>query len=74
MRMGIPTEGAFSFYVNYEPNTVDLENDRQLELIGAEETPTSDDTPTPGETASGETPSTSEPPETATGAPPDTRQ
>jgi methionine-rich copper-binding protein CopC len=35
---GDPAEGAFSFYVNHEPNAVDLENDRQLELIGAEGT------------------------------------
>jgi methionine-rich copper-binding protein CopC len=34
---GDPFEGAFSFYVQTEPNAVDLENDRQLEGIGAED-------------------------------------
>jgi methionine-rich copper-binding protein CopC len=38
---GDPKEGAFSFYVgDYEPNTVDLANDAQLEEIGAEGDPT----------------------------------
>lgn len=45
---GDPKEGAFSFYINYQPNAVDLENDSQLEGIGAEddETPTADATST----------------------------
>jgi methionine-rich copper-binding protein CopC len=38
---GDPAEGAFSFYINYEPNAVDLENDAQLALIGEEATPAS---------------------------------
>jgi hypothetical protein len=42
---GDPAEGAFSFYLNAEPNTVDLQNDEQLEQIGAEdETPVADET------------------------------
>jgi methionine-rich copper-binding protein CopC len=37
---GDPNEGAFSFYVNAQPNAVDLANDKQLESVGAEvETP-----------------------------------
>lgn len=42
---GDPKEGAFSFYLNYEPNAVDLENDEQLGQVGEEETPP---TSTPG--------------------------
>lgn len=41
-------EGAFSFYVgDYTPTTIDLANDAQLELVGAEkdETPGTSDTP-----------------------------
>jgi copper resistance protein C len=34
---GDPVTGAFSFYVNAQPNAVDLENDRQLAQIGFEE-------------------------------------
>lgn len=45
---GDPAEGAFSFYLNYEPNTVDLANDEQLAQEGREETPAAE-TPT-GET------------------------
>jgi methionine-rich copper-binding protein CopC len=37
---GDAAEGAFSFYLNYEPNAVDLENDNQLDQIGVEGTPT----------------------------------
>jgi len=33
---GDPAEGAFSFYLRKEPNTVDLANDAQLDQIGAE--------------------------------------
>jgi methionine-rich copper-binding protein CopC len=55
---GDAAEGAFSFYINYRPNAVDLENDAQLEAIGAEEeeTPRSDQTATvqPDSTPSGE--------------------
>jgi hypothetical protein len=43
---GDPAEGAFSFYLNAEPNTVDLQNDEQLAQIGSEE----DETPGAGET------------------------
>ena len=58
---GDPAEGAFSFYVNYEPNAVDLANDEQLALIGEEGTPAATQpaaqTPTDGETpATGQTP------------------
>lgn len=43
---GDPAAGAFSFYLNYRPNTVDLANDAQLERIGAEQaTPSSDRSP-----------------------------
>lgn len=34
---GDPAEGAFSFYINKQPNAVDLENDRQLTQIGFED-------------------------------------
>ncbi|HZP57136.1 MAG TPA: copper resistance CopC family protein [Dehalococcoidia bacterium] len=34
---GDPAEGAFSFYVRTQPTAVDLDNDRQLAQIGAEE-------------------------------------
>lgn len=36
---GDPLDGAFSFYVRTQPNTVDLANDAQLAQIGAPETP-----------------------------------
>lgn len=54
---GDPAEGAFSFYLNYEPNTVDLENDAQLEEVGAEEeeTPAGGDTPVSDEAPTIET-------------------
>ena len=45
---GDPADGAFSFYVgDYTPTAIDLENDAQLEQIGAEEgeTPSTGDTP-----------------------------
>lgn len=64
---GDPAEGAFSFYLNYEPNTVDLENDAQLEEVGVEaETPASGETPVPDETPDEATPADSAP---TTGAP-----
>ena len=34
---GDPITGAFSFYVNTQPNTIDLANDAQLAQIGFEE-------------------------------------
>ena len=34
---GDPATGSFSFYVNTQPNAVDLENDRQLAQIGFED-------------------------------------
>ena len=43
---GDPAEGAFSFYVQTKPTAIDLENDQQLELVGAEE-----ETPAAGETS-----------------------
>ncbi len=42
---GDPIEGAFSFYVNTQPNTVDLANDAQLAQIGFEEVTTAAGTP-----------------------------
>jgi methionine-rich copper-binding protein CopC len=75
---GDPAEGAFSFYVGpYEPNTVDLQNDAQLEQIGAEEDETpatgdtpvsSDDTPTPSDTPSSAPPAGETPAGTPVGA------
>ena len=48
---GDPATGAFSFYVNTQPNAVDLENDKQLEQIGFEpETPAAGTTPEAGQT------------------------
>ncbi len=58
---GDPKEGAFSFYVgDYEPNTVDLANDAQLEQLGAEPeaTPSTEST----QPAEGETPTSTAPP------------
>jgi methionine-rich copper-binding protein CopC len=67
---GDPAEGAFSFYVNYEPNAVDLQNDQQLELIGAEETPAGN-TPSTEESPTGDTtpPGTEGPPGTPAATP-----
>jgi methionine-rich copper-binding protein CopC len=49
---GDPAEGAFSFYVKTQPNAVDIQNDQQLETIGAEaETPVSADTAAAGTAA-----------------------
>ena len=48
---GDPKEGAFSFYVNKQPNAVDLQNDKQLEQIGFEP-----ETPAAGTTPAGATP------------------
>ena len=55
---GDPAEGAFSFYVQTAPNTVDLANDKQLELIGAEPTgtPGADQSPSASAIASTSTP------------------
>jgi hypothetical protein len=51
---GDPFNGAFSFYLNYQANAVDLENDRQLEAVGAElETPGATSSPAGNPTASG---------------------
>lgn len=60
---GDPLEGAFSFYVNYQPNTVDLANDEELALIGEEGTPATTDTASAVETpSSDQTPSGGESP------------
>jgi methionine-rich copper-binding protein CopC len=49
---GDPAEGAFSFYLNYTPNAVDLANDEQLAQIGVEEeTPAAAETPGAGATS-----------------------
>ncbi len=45
---GDPAEGAFSFYVNVQPTSVDLANDQQLEQIGAEEETPGAGSPTAG--------------------------
>lgn len=53
---GDPAEGAFSFYVNKQPNAVDLDNDKQLEQTGFEpETPATGETPKSGATAAAST-------------------
>lgn len=53
---GDPAEGAFSFYVNKQPNAVDLDNDKQLEQTGFEpETPAAGETPKSGATAAAST-------------------
>lgn len=57
---GDPKEGAFSFYLNYEPNAVDLSNDEQLAALGAEETPDAVDTAT-SETPGGASPGSTAP-------------
>jgi methionine-rich copper-binding protein CopC len=63
---GDPAEGAFSFYLNHEPTTVDLDNDAQLEQIGAEdETPAAGETPGVAPTEDGTAPS----PESTAGGP-----
>lgn len=59
---GDPAAGAFSFYLNYRPNTVDLANDAQLEQIGAEQATPSGDRSlevTPATTAAAATPTRS---------------
>ncbi len=49
---GDAAEGAFSFYVETQPTAIDLENDAQLELIGApDETPSASETSQPAATA-----------------------
>lgn len=45
---GDPIEGAFSFYVNTQPNTVDLANDAQLAQIGFEDVTAAAGTPAGG--------------------------
>ncbi|MBI5284296.1 MAG: copper resistance protein CopC [Chloroflexi bacterium] len=51
---GDPAEGAFSFYVQTQPNAVDRENDAQIEQIGAEgETPSPAGTAAPQSSAAG---------------------
>jgi methionine-rich copper-binding protein CopC len=59
---GDPAEGAFSFYVQDPPTEVDLENDADLELIGAEDTPVASGTgvPTAAATAGMPAPPTTE--------------
>ena len=54
---GDPASGAFSFYLNYQPNAVDLASDAQLAQIGAEdeETPAAGETPGTAATAEGTT-------------------
>lgn len=50
---GDPAEGAFSFYLGVEPTAEDLAADKQLALIGEEETPPATEaasTPSPGDT------------------------
>jgi methionine-rich copper-binding protein CopC len=47
---GDPAEGAFSFYINVEPNAVDLANDADLALIGQDDA-TPAPTATPGDGA-----------------------
>jgi methionine-rich copper-binding protein CopC len=47
---GDPIEGAFSFYVNTQPTTVDLANDAQLAQIGFEEATAEAGTPAAGST------------------------
>lgn len=65
---GDPAEGAFSFYVQTAPNSVDLVNDKQLEQIGAEpdETPGADQSPSASASASTATPAASASARTAT--------
>lgn len=68
---GDPNQGAFSFYVNAQPTAVDLENDRQLEQIGAEvETPgaTAATAATPATAAATVAPAPSPPAATPTSA------
>ena len=48
---GDPRAGAFSFYVSKQPNANDLENDKQLESVGAEA-----ETPAAGSTTTAATP------------------
>jgi hypothetical protein len=48
---GDPATGAFSFYLNYTPNAVDLNNDAQLEKVGFEDEETPGAGTTPGTTS-----------------------
>lgn len=60
---GHAATGAFSFYVKRQPNTIDLDNDRQLESVGAQA-----ETPGVAATASPRpSPPASTPPATAAG-------
>jgi methionine-rich copper-binding protein CopC len=60
---GDPLDGAFSFYLQTQPNAVDLANDAQLAQIGAPETPGADTS------ATSETPAASAPAGGATSPP-----
>jgi methionine-rich copper-binding protein CopC len=60
---GDPLDGAFSFYLQTQPNAVDLANDAQLAQIGAPETPSADTS------ATSETPAASAPAGGATSPP-----
>lgn len=60
---GDPLDGAFSFYVQTQPNAVNLANDAQLAQIGAPETPSADTS------ATSETPAASAPAGGATSPP-----
>ena len=60
---GDPAEGAFSFYVQTQPNAVDRENDAQIEQIGAE-----GETPAAGATAAPSAGAASTPRGVATGS------
>jgi hypothetical protein len=61
---GDPAEGAFSFYVQIQPNAVDRDNDAQIELIGAE-----GETPPPPGTVPPQTSAATTPGGVATGSP-----
>jgi methionine-rich copper-binding protein CopC len=66
---GDPLDGAFSFYVQTQPNAVDLANDADLAKIGNEDvTPAAEGSATAG-TASVETPSSGPTSAPATSAP-----
>ncbi len=59
-----PSEGAFSFYINTQPNAVDLANDKQLAALGFEDVTATAaggvaSTPAPGGTATTNTPESS---------------
>ncbi|HYM15653.1 MAG TPA: copper resistance protein CopC [Dehalococcoidia bacterium] len=56
---GDPLDGAFSFYIRTQPNTVDLANDAQLAQIGAPETPGAATSTAPASAAGTSAPATS---------------